>query len=57
LLVDANANVNYQNLRGRSALHSAAQEGHYEILLILISAGAILSQIDEDGRGLLRTIF
>jgi ankyrin repeat protein len=50
MLIDAGANVNVQNKRGRTPLHRAASDGSVEIARMLIDAGARKDIPNEDGK-------
>jgi ankyrin repeat protein len=51
VLVEAGANVNARDERGRSALHGAAAVGYTDVALYLASNGADLAAVDADGVG------
>ncbi len=49
ILIDAGADLNYQNADGSTALHTAAAFGNTEAAKILINAGADLNKQNNDG--------
>ncbi len=49
LLIEAGADVNAQDQRGRSALHGAASLGYTDLVTYLAAHGASLDAKDEDG--------
>ncbi len=49
ILVDAGADLNYQNADGSTALHTAAVFGKTEVVKILIDAGVDLNTRNNDG--------
>ncbi|NIR47349.1 ankyrin repeat domain-containing protein [candidate division KSB1 bacterium] len=49
ILIDAGADLNYQNADGSTALHTTAVFGKFEIAKILIDAGADLNIKNNDG--------
>lgn len=51
-LVEAGADVNYQNFRGLSALHFAIIQRDEKLIEKLVEAGADLDAKDVDGRGM-----
>lgn len=55
LLIDAGANLNYQNLDGSTALHTAAVFGKIDAAKMLIDAGTNLNLINKDGASVLHT--
>jgi hypothetical protein len=44
------ADPNFPNKRGYTPLHAAAEEGHLEILQLLLSRGGKINIIDDNGR-------
>ena len=55
LLIDAGADLNYQNVDGSTALHTAAAFGKPEVAKILIDAGADLNLQNNQGSTALHT--
>ena len=49
-LILQGVNVNYQDARGRSALHFAASSNHIQCGILLVEAGADLILVDRDSR-------
>ena len=49
-LILQGVNVNYQDARGRSALHFAASSNHIQCGILLVEAGADLRLVDRDSR-------
>ncbi len=54
-LIDNDANINHQDRGGWCALHAAAQEGHLQIVELLLNRGANPNLIDSYGNGPLWT--
>ncbi|PHS69055.1 MAG: hypothetical protein COB23_08050 [Methylophaga sp.] len=50
LLIDAGANVDLQDDRGRTALMMAAHAGYIEVVTQLLSHGSKTSLMDNDGK-------
>jgi ankyrin repeat protein len=49
ILVDANANLDLQDIDGNTVLHLAAEKGDYDTFNYLQKAGADLTILNEDG--------
>lgn len=49
VLLDAGADVNFQNLNEESALHVAANAGELDIVHALVASGAALDVVNKDG--------
>ena len=49
VLLDAGANVNARDTRGRTALHAAAAQGYTDVAKFLVEHGADLKAADNDG--------
>ncbi len=54
-LIDQGANINHQDRNGWCALHAAAQNGHLNIIAVLIQYGAQPNLTDSYGNGPLWT--
>ena len=48
-LIDHGANVNLQNNDEKSALHIATEKGHFDVVVLLVEKGCVLSLRDRDG--------
>jgi ankyrin repeat protein len=55
MLIDAGADLNYQNADGSTALHTAAVFGRIEVAIILIDAGMVLNRRNNEGATALHT--
>jgi uncharacterized protein len=55
ILIDAGADLNYQNADGSTALHTAAAFGKTEVAKILINAGIDLNRQNNEGATALHT--
>jgi ankyrin repeat protein len=49
VLLDAGADVNARDARGRTALHAAAAQGYNDVVKYLVERGADLEAADTDG--------
>lgn len=49
ILIDAGADIDLQNQRGRTALMFASSRGHLDILKLLVSKGADINLKDQQG--------
>jgi ankyrin repeat protein len=50
LLLEAKADINFVDSKGRTALHAAAIWGNVETAKALIAAGAIKEKVDSEGK-------